>query len=119
MRLVKSSRTLLPLAFSAILASCAFAQERLDVQPNPAGGQLKNISIGSQPPGAAQTSAPPAAKNPAPAAAKAPANAPMKTPAQAPMKAPAKAPAKAPMGAQAKPSSDGKPPAEKPAEEKA
>ncbi len=54
MRLVKSSRTLLPLALSAILATCAFAQERLDVQPNAVGEQLKNISIGSQPPDAAQ-----------------------------------------------------------------
>ncbi|HEY2646715.1 MAG TPA: hypothetical protein VGI34_07060 [Candidatus Acidoferrales bacterium] len=112
MRLVKTSRTLFPLALSAILATCAFAQERLDVQPEAVSEQFKNISIGSQPPGPAQTSAPSAAKSPAPASA------PAKGPAKSAAQAPAKAPADAKKTANPAATNPGKAAVEKPAEEK-
>jgi len=34
MRLAKKSRTLLPLAFSAVLATCALAQDHPNIQPS-------------------------------------------------------------------------------------
>ncbi len=94
MQLAKSSRTLLPLALSAVLATCAFAQDHPNVQPNAVRDQLtKQISAAAQPQGAppspAKTPAPPAAK--APAAPKAQAPAKSSTPAA--VKGPAKAPA--------------------------
>jgi Tfp pilus assembly protein PilP len=131
MQLAKSSRTLLPLALSAVLATCAFAQDHPNVQPNAVRDQLtKQVSAGAQPQGApqaaAKTPAPPAAKAPAPAKAQAPA----KSPAPAAVKAPAKAPA-APAAAKPSASADAKdakkttsanatklPDAAKPAEEK-
>ena len=106
MRLAKSSRTLLPLALSAVLVTCAWAQEHPNVQPNAVRGQLNQVPSGSQPPAAPQ----------------APAPAPTKPSGAATGKAAAKT-AKA--AAHAKPSdktasgNSGKPPVEKPAEEKA
>lgn len=126
MRFAKSSRVLLPLAFSAVLATCAVAQDHPNVQPSAVRGQLNNQgAASSQPPSPAKTAAPP----PAPAA-QAPAQA-IKPPvkavkaaktAKAPVKTQTKAPEKAP--AEAKPSTEvaadtsAKPPVEKPAEEK-
>jgi Tfp pilus assembly protein PilP len=137
MRLAKSSRTLLPLVLSAVLATSALAQEHPNVQPNAVRAQLsKPVSAGSKPQGGQQASAP---SSPAQAPAKTPGKAPAQTPPQAPAKAPAKAsakaPAKAPMAAPAKAPADSKvatktpsgnsektsaqKSAEKPAEEKA
>jgi hypothetical protein len=103
MRLVKSSRTLLPLALSAVLATCALAQEHPNVQPNAVRDQLmKQVPAESQAPSAPQTPAPSPAKRSGPATAKAPAKAP----------ASAKGSSKAASGNSAKPS------VEKPAEQK-
>jgi hypothetical protein len=108
MRLAKSSRTLLPLALSAVLATCALAQEHPNVQPNAVRDQLTKPAPGeSQTPSAPQTPAPSPAKRPGPATAK------------APVKAPAKAPAAAKDATKAAPGNSAKPAAEKPAEEKA
>ena len=57
MRLVKSSRTLLPLALLAVLATCALAQEHPNVQPNAVRDQLMNQA--SEPIPAAKRSAGP------------------------------------------------------------
>src|SRR5216683_4820138 len=93
MRLAKSSRTLLPLALSAVLATCTLAQEHPNVQPNAVRGQLATpVPAGSQPPSAPQTPAPSPAKGSGPATAKAPVKAPAKAPTKASTKAPAKAP---------------------------
>jgi Tfp pilus assembly protein PilP len=107
MRLANSSRTLLPLALSAVLATCALAQEHPNVQPNAVRDQLMKQTPGeSQPQTAPTTPAPSAAKRPDPATAKAPA------------KGPAKAPA-AGKGATKEPSGNSaKAPIEKPAEVK-
>src|SRR5216683_114136 len=116
MRLAKSSRTLLPLALSAVLATCTLAQEHPNVQPNAVRGQLATpVPAGSQPPSAPQAPPPSPAKGSGPATAKAPVKAPTKASTKAPAKAPgtAKGPAKAASGNSAKP------PVEKPAEEKA
>src|SRR5579862_805891 len=118
MRLAKSSRTLLPLALSAVLATCTFAQEHPNVQPNAVRDQLMKQTPGEpQPQSAPQASAPAPAKRPAPAQTKAPAKAP------AAAKDSAKGPAKAPVaGKDATKTPAGntaKPPAEKSAEEKA
>jgi Tfp pilus assembly protein PilP len=103
MRLAKSSRTLLPLALSAVLATCALAQEHPNVQPNAVRDQLTKQALGdSQPQSAPQTPAPSPAKHPGPPAAKTPAKAP----------AAAKGATKAASGKSAKP------PVEKPAEAK-
>lgn len=81
MRLAKSSRTLLPLALSAVLATCALAQEHPNVQPNAVRDQLtKQVPGESQPLSAPKTPAPSAAKQPDPAPAKVPAKAPAKAP---------------------------------------
>jgi hypothetical protein len=85
MRLAKSSRTLLPLALSAVLATCTLAQEHPNVQPNAVRGQLNQAAGGSQPQSAPQA--------PAPAPTQAPAPAGPGTKAKAPAKAKAKAPA--------------------------
>ncbi len=127
MRLAKSSRTLLPLALSAVLATCALAQEHPNVQPGAVRDQLsKPVSDGSQAPSPPQTPAAAPAKPAGPATAKAPAKAPAKAAAKAPAKAPekaaAKAPAKAPSAAKdatkTASANPAKPPVEKPAEEK-
>jgi len=103
MRLAKSSRTLLPLALSAVLATCALAQEHPNVQPNAVRDQLmKQVPGGSQPQSAQQSPAPPASRSAGPATAKVPATAPAKAAAQAPPKAPAKAAATAPAKAPAR-----------------
>jgi Tfp pilus assembly protein PilP len=116
MQLANSSRTLLPLALSAVLATCVLAQEHPNVQPNAVRDQLtKQAPAESQPQSAPQSPAAPPAKPSSPAAAKGPA----KGQAKAPAKAPAKA-AAADKGATKAPSGNSpKPPAEKPAAEKA
>jgi hypothetical protein len=74
MRLAKSSRTLLPLALLAVLATCAFAQDHPNIQPNAVRDQLANqVPGGSEPPSAPTTSAPSPAKHPRRATPKAPA----------------------------------------------
>jgi hypothetical protein len=123
MRLAKSSRTLLPLAFSAVLATCALAQEHPNVQPNAVRDQLTKQAAGQTPaPSAPQTPASPPVNPSSPPPAKAPAKAPAKSPAKAPAKAAAKPPAKAPAEAKdstkAESAASGKPPVEKPAAEK-
>jgi Tfp pilus assembly protein PilP len=92
MRLAKSSRNLLPLALSAVLATCAFAQDRPNIQPNAVRQQLMN---------------------PAPAGSPAPAAAP-----KPPASAPAKPAAPAKDSAQPAPPNAANPQAEKPAGEK-
>ncbi|HEX4643382.1 MAG TPA: hypothetical protein VH161_07935 [Candidatus Acidoferrales bacterium] len=134
MRLAKSSRTLLPLALSAVLATCAWAQEHPNIQPNSIRDQLNQVPGGSstpaapkpapaapvKPSGAAPANAP--AKAPAKAAAATPAKAPAKSPGKAPTPTPAKsavtAPADAKGAVKAASAMPGKPPAEKAAEEK-
>jgi hypothetical protein len=92
MRLAKSSRTLFPLALSAILATCALAQEHPNVQPSAVRDQvMKQVPAEPQPPSAAQAPAASAAKSSTPAKAKGPAKAQAKRPAKAPAKAPATA----------------------------
>ena len=91
MRLAKSSRTLLPLAFSAVLATCALAQDHPNVQPNAVRDQLTKQASGQS-----QTPATP----------------------QTPAAAPAKAPADAKDATKAASAPSAKPPAAKPAEEK-
>ena len=120
MRLAKSSRRLLPLTLWAVLATCALAQERPNVQPNAVRDQLMKQTPGSsQPSGVPNPPTPPPAKHPAPAAV----NPPPKTPAAAapksPVNTPAKAPATAQTSAQAGPGNPAPSPAEKPAGEKA
>jgi Tfp pilus assembly protein PilP len=101
MRLAKTSQTLLTLAASAVLATCAFAQDQPNVQPKAVQNQ-----VAQQAP--AKPQAPAAPNAPAPAPAKAPAPAPAKAPeaAKEPVKTASAAPAPA------------APPVEKPAEEK-
>ncbi|HXP79428.1 MAG TPA: hypothetical protein VN976_05955 [Verrucomicrobiae bacterium] len=117
MRLAKSSRTLLPLAFSAVLATCALAQEHPNIQPNAVRDQLTNqASNQSQPPSAPQAPATSPAKPSAPATAKVPPKTSPKAPAKAQAKA--KAPAAAKGATEAASGNSAKPPVEKPAEEK-
>jgi hypothetical protein len=115
MRLAKSSRTLFPLALSAILATCALAQEHPNVQPSAVRDQvMKQVPGEPQPPSAAQAPAASAAKSSTPAKAKGPAKAQAKRPA----KAPAKAPATAKDSTKVASGNPPKPPVEKPAAEK-
>jgi Tfp pilus assembly protein PilP len=119
MRLAKSSQTLLTLAFSAVLATCALAQDQPKVQPKAMQDQLAQQASGKpQAPAAPKAPAPPPAKQPARAAAKAPATPPAaaKTPAPAP--APAKAPEAAKESAKVEAAAPAAPPVEKSAEEK-
>jgi len=117
MRLAKSSRTLLPLAFSAVLATCALAQEHPNIQPNAVRDQLTNqASNQSQPPSAPQAPATSPEKPSAPATAKVPPKTSPKAPAKAQAKA--KAPAAAKGATEAASGNSAKPPVEKPAEEK-
>jgi len=114
MRFAKSSRTLLPLALSAVLATCAVAQDHPNIQPNAVREQLNKAPGGPATPAAApQTPAPPA-KPSAPTAPKTAAKAPA-------AKAPAKASGKAPAAKDATKSAadSANPGAEKPAADKA
>jgi hypothetical protein len=104
MRLAKSSRSLLPLIVSAILATCALAQDRPIVQPNAVRDQLMKPG-----PGNAQPSAAP----------KAPAPAPVKNSGAAAAKLSAVGPAPVQGTAQTAPGNTAAPPAQKPAVEKA
>jgi hypothetical protein len=139
MRFANTSRILLPLAISAVLATSVMAQDdHPNIQPNAVRGQLKTAAPGQSPQSAPQSQAPPPAQPaaPAPAGTKAKAKSPDAAKAPAAAKAPsaAKAPeapkdakaAKAPAAAataakapakkvEAKPP---KPPVEKPAAEK-
>jgi hypothetical protein len=84
MRLAKSSRTLFPLALSAILATCALAQEHPNVQPSAVRDQvMKQVPAEPQPPSAPQSPAASAAKSSTPTKAKGPAKRPAKAPATA------------------------------------
>src|SRR5579864_1720103 len=101
MRLAKSPRTLLPLALSAVLATCVLAQDQPTVKPSTVRDQVvKQLPGNSTPPSAPKAPAPAPAPAPAkssgPGAATAPAKAAPKVPANAVAKAPAKAPDKAP-----------------------
>jgi len=136
MRLAKSSRTLLPLAFSTVLTLSSMAQDQPKPQPKAAPAAApKQAATATQTPAArakapakAPAPASPAAQASAPAAAKAPATPPAKAaaaakaPAKAQESAAAKAPAKAPEPAKAENKEKelvaAKAPAEKPAEEK-
>jgi hypothetical protein len=130
MRLAKSPRTLLPLALSAVLATCGWAQDHPNIQPNAVRDQLNQAGSGAQAPAAPKPTATPkpaAPSKPAgPAATAAPAKAavtaaPAKGPAKTATKTPAKAaPADAKDAAKnTTPAASGKTSAEKPAEEKA
>jgi Tfp pilus assembly protein PilP len=113
MRLAKSSRTMLPLAIWAVLASCALAQEPPKVQPNAARDQLmKQAPAKPQPPSTSKSPAPPPAKPSGPATAKAPAGAKNST------NTPAKVPVAAKDSSIAASGNPAHPPAEKPTEEK-
>jgi Tfp pilus assembly protein PilP len=103
MRLAKKSRTILPLAFSAVLATCAMAQDHPNIQPNAVRDQLQQSSTGSKPQANSPAAAPSPAKTPAPSAIKPTA----KTSAQVPP-APGKTPAKQPVAAPAKTMVDAK-----------
>jgi Tfp pilus assembly protein PilP len=136
MRLANSSRTLLPLAFSAVLALSSIAQDQPKPQPKAApapapkqaGAATQTPAGPAKAPAEAPAPAAPAAQASAPAAAKAPATPPAKAasaakaPAKAQESAAAKAPAKAPEPAKAENKEKelvaAKAPAEKPAEEK-
>src|SRR5579863_2696786 len=111
MRLAKQSRTLLPLALSAVLATCAWAQEHPNIQPNAIRDQLNQASPGAPAPVAAQGSAPAPANHSGAISPKAPA--------KAPANGPEKAKADAKGSAKPADAASGKPPAEKLAEEKA
>jgi hypothetical protein len=115
MRLAKSTRTLLPLTLSAVLATCALAQEHPNVQPNAVRDLVTNQAASpSQATGASQTPAPPPAKPSSPATAKAPGKAPAKASAKASAKAPAKAPAESKDPKNVAAAGSAKPPVEKP-----
>jgi hypothetical protein len=104
MRLAKSSRTLLPLALSAVLATCALAQDHPNIQPNAVRDQLNQAPGGSNPPAPAPQSSAPSTAPMAPKGA---------------ATARAKAAGKTSAGAKkAASGNDGKPPVEKSAEEK-
>ena len=105
MCLAKSSRILLPLGLSAVLATCVLAQERPNVQPSAVRDQLSNQAPGQpQAPSAPTAAAPPPAKPSAPA--------------KGPVKKSAKAPATAKDSTKAASGNPAKPPVEKPAPEK-
>jgi Tfp pilus assembly protein PilP len=121
MRLAKSSQTLLTLAISAVLATCALAQDQPNVQPKTVQNQVaQQAPAKPQAPAAPKAPAPSPAKQPAPVAAKAPAKAPAPVKAAAPAPARAKAPeaAKEPVKTASAAPATSAPPVEKPAEEK-
>lgn len=112
MRVVKISRTVIPLALLAVLATCALAQEHPNISPNAVRNELNQPADASQSqaqsqqgPSQAEVKLPkkkatPSPKSPVPAEAKAPAKAPANGPTKPPMNATASAagntPAKAP-----------------------
>ncbi len=104
MRLAKKSRTILPLAFSAVLATCSMAQDHPNIQPNAVRDQLQQSSTGSMPQADSPAAASSMAKIPAPSAIKPP----VKTTAQVPPAVPGKTPAKPPVAATAKTVGDAK-----------
>jgi Tfp pilus assembly protein PilP len=114
MRLAKSSRILLPLALGAVLATGALGQDHPNIQPNGVRGQLNPVTAPAQA-AASQNAAPAPAKPAAPKAAKAPAKG---AAAKAPAKTAEKAPADAKGTTKTTAANSGKPPVEKPAEEK-
>jgi hypothetical protein len=116
MQLAKLSRNMLPLALSAVLATCALAQDHPNIQPNAVRDQLNKAPAPAQPP-----AAPPAslAKQPSPAATQTPAKAPAKAPSKASAKTPAKAPADVTASGKAVSANSGKSPVAKVAEERA
>jgi Tfp pilus assembly protein PilP len=124
MRLAKSSRTLLPLAFSAVFALSSMAQDQPKPRPNAAATPAPRPA--ARAPQANAPAATPAAKAQAAAAAKAPARPPAKAaavakpPVKAQESAAAKAPAKAPEPAKDEKKEEivAKAAVEKPAEEK-
>jgi hypothetical protein len=118
MRLAKTSRTLLPLALSAVLATCVLAQEHPNIQPNAVREQLNKAPGGSPTPSPAPQSSAPAPKPSVPAAPKGAGKAPAKATAKAPGKAAGKAPA-AGKEVSKTAANAGKPAAETPAVEKA
>lgn len=111
MRLAKSSRSLLPLIVAAILATCALAQDRPNVQPNAVRDQLK------QPAGNPQPSATPKAPTPPPAKSSGAKIA--KPSAKVPAKDPAKTPVTVQDSKQAAPGNSATPSVQKPVVEKA
>src|SRR5665213_3680024 len=105
MRLAKKSRTLLPLAFSAVLATCALAQDHPNIQPSAVRDMLsKQASVGSSSQGGAQMPPASPSKMPGPAAAKPRA----KVPAPSPKPAPGNESAKGAVDVSAKNGADGK-----------
>jgi Tfp pilus assembly protein PilP len=104
MRLAKKSRTLLPLAFSAVLATCTLAQDHPNIQPNAVRDQLQQSSNGSKPQANSPAAASSLAKTPVLAAAKPAA----KTFAQVQPPVPGKTPAKQPAAVPAKTMADAK-----------
>lgn len=110
MRLAKFSRTLLKAALPAVLATCVFAQEAPNVQPNAVRGRLMQPPAAeTQPQAAPQASAPIKGNNPARSQA-------VKRTKMAPSAA--NSPAAGKMPAKPTPSKSAKAPVEKPAEEK-
>jgi Tfp pilus assembly protein PilP len=125
MRLAKSSQTLLSLAFSAVLATCALAQDQPNVQPKAVQNQVaQQAPAKPQAPAAPKAPVPSPAKQLVPVSAKAPATPAAKALAATKAPAPAPSPVKAPevakesvKTASATPA-PAAPPVEKPAEEK-
>jgi hypothetical protein len=115
MRLAKKSRTFLPLAFTAVLATCAMAQDHPNVQPNAVRDTLKQASVGTTPQAGTHMPATSPSKTPAPYGAGVKPAA--KAPAPSPKPASGKDPAKGSVDASAKNAADGKggmkPPEEK------
>jgi hypothetical protein len=104
MRLAKKSRTILPLAFSAVLATCAMAQDHPNIQPNAVRDQLQQSSTGSKP----QANSPAAASSPSKILIPSAAKMPVKTTSQVPPAAPGKTAAKPPVAVPAKTMVDAK-----------
>jgi len=102
MRLATLSRTLMPLAVSAVLATGVLAQEHVNISPNTVRDQLNQSgssgsgSSADSPQGPSQAEIKAPKKKPAAAPAKGPAPAPAKAPAKAAANAQASAPANAP-----------------------
>jgi Tfp pilus assembly protein PilP len=110
MRLAKFSRTLLKAALPAVLATCVFAQEAPNVQPNAIRGRLMQPpSGGAQPQAAPQAPAPTNGNTPAKTKA---------AKGTKPAPTAANSPATGKPSAKTAPSNPAKTPVEKPAEEK-
>jgi hypothetical protein len=104
MRLAKKSRTILPLAFSAVLATCSMAQDHPNIQPNAVRDQLQQSSTGSKP----QANSPAAASSPSKTLTPSAAKLPVKTTSQVPPAAPGKTAAKPSVAVPAKTMVDAK-----------